>query len=253
MNKFADLTFDEFTDLYLSAPQDCSATRSPRSVSQSIPSAIDWRDKGVVTPVKNQGQCGSCWTFSTTGCLESHHAIKTGKLISLSEQQLVDCAGAFNNHGCDGGLPSQAFEYIKYNKGIELEDDYPYTASDGKCKFNTSKVVATVNDVINITQYDEDGLQNAVGSFGPVSIAFDVDAGFQMYHGGVYSSLLCSDKPSHVNHAVLAVGYNQTENGEPYWIVKNSWGADWGLKGYFWIKRGKNMCGLADCASYPIV
>jgi cathepsin H len=257
VNKFMDLSFEEFDAIYLSAPQDCSAThggfggRVP--INKAPPPAIDWRDKGVVTPVKNQGSCGSCYTFSTTGCLESHHALKTGNLISLSEQQIVDCAQAFNNHGCDGGLPSQAFEYIRYNKGIESESDYPYVGVDEKCNFNPSKVVATVNGVHNFSQGDESSIYEAVGTVGPVSICFDVTMGFQLYSHGVYSSILCHKDPKHVNHAVLAVGYNTTASNENYWIVKNSWGKDWGLDGYFWIERGKNMCGLADCASYPLV
>jgi len=220
---------------------------------KELPDSIDWRQRGVITPVKNQGECGSCWTFSTTGCLESHHALKTGNLISLSEQQLVDCAQAFNNHGCEGGLPSQAFEYIRYNGGLESEADYRYVAHNERCRFNASKVAATVSDVFNISQGDENGIYEAVGSTGPVSICYDVTAGFQLYKKGVYSSLLCHDDAKHVNHAVLAVGYNTTESNEPYWIVKNSWGEEWGMEGYFWIERGKNMCGLAECASYPIV
>lgn len=257
VNRFMDMTFDEFSATLLSAPQDCSATHAGPGgrvpTGKAPPPAIDWRDKGVVTPVKNQGDCGSCYTFSTTGCLESHHALKTGNLLSLSEQQIVDCAQAFNNHGCDGGLPSQAFEYIRFNHGIELESEYPYVGRDEKCRFDPSKVVATVTDVHNFTQGDEGGIYDAVGTIGPVSICFDVVMDFQHYSKGVYSSTSCHQDSKHVNHAVLAVGYNVTASNEPYWIVKNSWGPDWGLDGYFWIERGKNMCGLADCASYPIV
>ncbi|NXT62508.1 CATH protein, partial [Chaetops frenatus] len=180
LNQFSDLTFAEFKKLYLwSEPQNCSATKGNflRS-SGPYPDSIDWRKKGnFVTPVKNQGACGSCWTFSTTGCLESAIAIATGKLLSLAEQQLVDCAQAFNNHGCSGGLPSQAFEYILYNKGLMGEDSYPYKAKvppaqpwypsragsgtgsnssslspqNGTCKFQPNKAIAFVKDVINIT------------------------------------------------------------------------------------------------------
>ncbi|CAI8005965.1 Pro-cathepsin H [Geodia barretti] len=235
-NIFMDLTFEEFSATRLSTPQNCSATHQPTRgrvlTNKTPPPAIDWRDRGVVTPVKNQGNCGSCYTFSTTGCLESHHAIKTGDLLSLSEQQIVDCGQAFNNHGCDGGLPSQAFEYIRYNKGIELEEEYPYVGRDETCRFNSSEVVATVSDVHNFTQGDEDSIYVAVGTVGPVSICFDVTTQFQFYKHGVFSSLLCHKDSQHVNHAVLAVGYNVTESNEPYWIVKNSWGADWGINGY---------------------
>ncbi|XP_070542695.1 pro-cathepsin H-like [Ptychodera flava] len=257
VNKFADMGFEEFRKKYLiTAPQNCSATQGNHIFHwRDIPKAFDWNKwtRKVVTDVKDQGFCGSCWSFSTTGALESHTAIAYSKLIPLSEQQLVDCAQAFNNHGCDGGLPSQAFEYIKYNNGLESEADYPYKGWEGKCKFNSSKTVAYVADIVNITMGDESGILDAVYNHGPVSIAYDVSIDFQFYKRGVYSSKLCRKSPEHVNHAVLATGFNETESGEKYWIVKNSWGADWGLHGYFWIKRGENMCGLADCASYPVV
>uniref|UniRef100_A0A8C8GEC9 Cathepsin H n=1 Tax=Oncorhynchus tshawytscha TaxID=74940 RepID=A0A8C8GEC9_ONCTS len=193
LNQFSDLTFAEFRKSFLlTEPQNCSATKGSHVSSNGpYPESVDWRKKGhYVTAVKNQGPCGSCWTFSTTGCLESVTAIATGKLLQLSEQQLVDCAQAFNNHGCNGGLPSQAFEYIKYNKGIMTEEDYPYTAHDDTCKFKTELAAAFVKDVVNITKVSK------------------------------YT----------VNHAVLAVGYGE-EKGTPYWIVKNSWGSSWGMKG----------------------
>uniref|UniRef100_A0A8D2QFM3 Cathepsin H n=1 Tax=Zonotrichia albicollis TaxID=44394 RepID=A0A8D2QFM3_ZONAL len=233
--------------------QNCSATKGNLLRSSGPhPDSIDWRKKGnFVTPVKNQGPCGSCWTFSTTGCLESAIAIATGKLLSLAEQQLVDCAQAFNNHGCSGGLPSQAFEYILYNKGLMGEDSYPYRAKNGTCKFQPEKAIAFVKDVINITQYDEDGMVEAVGKHNPVSFAFEVTSDFMHYRKGVYSNPRCEHTPDKVNHAVLAVGYGE-EDGTPYWIVKNSWGRLWGMQGYFLIERGKNMCGLAACASYPV-
>ncbi|KAK2524429.1 Blm [Columba guinea] len=203
---------------------NCSATKGNflRS-SGPYPDSIDWRKKGnYVTPVKNQ-----------------------------AEQQLVDCAQAFNNHGCSGGLPSQAFEYILYNRGLMGEDTYPYRAENGTCKFQPEKAIAFVRDVINITQYDEDGMVEAVGKHNPVSFAFEVTSNFMHYRKGVYSNPRCEHTPDKVNHAVLAVGYGE-EDGTPFWIVKNSWGPLWGMDGYFLIERGKNMCGLAACASYPV-
>jgi len=252
LNKFSDMSWEEFQDKYLMDPQDCSATQGNHVPSgQAIPPAIDWRQKGVVSDVKNQGDCGSCWTFSTSGCLESAHAIATGKLVTLSEQQLIDCAGDFNNNGCNGGLPSQAFEYIYYNGGLDTEDSYPYEGEDDSCRYDPSNIGAKVTGIVNITQNDENGLLDAVATVGPVSICFDVADDFMDYSGGVYSSDECGSQPSDVNHAVLVVGYNVTSDATDYWIVKNSWGADWGLDGYFWIERGVNMCGLADCAAYP--
>ncbi|XP_007950018.1 pro-cathepsin H [Orycteropus afer afer] len=254
LNQFSDMTFAEIKRKYLwSEPQNCSATKSNYLRGTGpYPPSVDWREKGhFVTPVKNQGGCGSCWTFSTTGALESAIAIAGGKLLSLAEQQLVDCAEDFNNHGCQGGLPSQAFEYILYNKGIMGEDTYPYTARDGVCKFQPKKAIAFVKDVANITLNDEEAMVETVALYNPVSFAFEVTEDFIQYRKGIYSSTSCHKTPDKVNHAVLAVGYGE-ENGIPYWIVKNSWGTYWGMDGYFLIERGKNMCGLAACASYPI-
>uniref|UniRef100_A0A6Q2XPL1 Cathepsin H n=1 Tax=Esox lucius TaxID=8010 RepID=A0A6Q2XPL1_ESOLU len=225
LNQFSDLTFDEFKRSFLlTEPQNCSATKGSHVSSNGpYPDSIDWRKKGnYVTDVKNQ-----------------------------SEQQLVDCAQAFNNHGCKGGLPSQAFEYIKYNKGLMTEGDYPYTAKDGTCKFKADLAAAFVKDVINITKYDEMGMLDAVARHNPVSFAYEVTPDFMLYESGVYTSKVCHNTTDTVNHAVLAVGYGE-DNGTPYWIVKNSWGTNWGMKGYFFIERGKNMCGLAACSSYPL-
>lgn len=255
LNQFSDMTFAEFRKRFLwSEPQNCSATKGSYIRTNSPrPDSIDWRKKGnYVTPVKNQGSCGSCWTFSTTGCLESVTAINTGKLVPLSEQQLVDCAQDFNNHGCNGGLPSQAFEYIKYNKGLMTESAYPYKAYDDKCKYKPELAAAFVKNVVNITAYDEKGMEDAVATHNPVSFAFEVTSDFMLYSSGVYSSSRCHTTTDKVNHAVLAVGYG-SDNGTPYWIVKNSWGPDWGQDGYFLIARGKNMCGLAACSSFPEV
>ncbi|KAG7468207.1 hypothetical protein MATL_G00140440 [Megalops atlanticus] len=254
LNEFSDMTFAEFKKTFLlTEPQNCSATKGGHvSTNGPYPDSVDWREKGnYVTPVKNQGPCGSCWTFSTTGCLESVTAIATGKLLLLSEQQLVDCAQAFNNHGCNGGLPSQAFEYIKYNKGLMTEQGYPYTAQEASCKFKPEMAAAFVKEVVNITKYDEMGMVDAVARLNPVSFAYEVTSDFMHYKDGVYSSTVCHNTTDMVNHAVLAVGYGE-ENSTPYWIVKNSWGTYWGMNGYFLIERGKNMCGLAACSSYPL-
>ncbi|KAK2917862.1 hypothetical protein Q8A73_004608 [Channa argus] len=255
LNQFSDMTFSEFRKSFLiSEPQNCSATKGNYlSNNGPLPDSIDWRKKGnYVTPVKNQGACGSCWTFSTTGCLESVTAIATGKLVPLSEQQLVDCAQDFNNHGCNGGLPSQAFEYIMYNKGLMTENDYPYKGRENQCSYKPELAAAFVKEVVNVTAYDEMGMVDAVATHNPVSFAFEVTDDFMSYHKGVYTSTRCHNTTDKVNHAVLAVGYGK-DNGTPYWIVKNSWGPQWGMDGYFLIERGKNMCGLAACSSFPVV
>ncbi|XP_043705949.1 pro-cathepsin H-like isoform X2 [Telopea speciosissima] len=254
VNEFADLTWEEFRTQKLGAAQNCSATTKGNHIISDVdlPDLKDWRVEGIVSPVKNQGHCGSCWTFSTTGALEAAYTQAFGKSISLSEQQLVDCAGSFNNFGCRGGLPSQAFEYIKYNGGLDTEEAYPYTAADGVCKYTSENVGVKVFDSVNITQGAEDELQHAVGAVRPVSIAFEVVKEFRLYSKGVFTSTTCGSTPMDVNHAVLAVGYG-VENDVPYWLVKNSWGASWGDSGYFKMEMGKNMCGIATCASYPVV
>ncbi|XP_013865872.1 pro-cathepsin H [Austrofundulus limnaeus] len=254
LNQFSDLTFEEFKKIYLQTPQICSVTKGNHVFGTGPhPDFVDWRVKGnFVTPVKNQGFCGSCWTFSTTGCLESVNAIATGKLISLSEQQLLDCSSSFNNSGCLGGLPSHSFEYIKYNKGLMTEEDYPYKGFVGTCKFESQLTAVFVQDVVNITCNDEKAMVDAVARLNPITVSFDVTSDFKHYKDGVYSSAQCKKTADSVNHAVLAVGFGSEENGKAYWIVKNSWGPAWGKDGYFLIERGTNMCGLATCSSYPL-
>ena len=259
---FADMTWEVFQKSVLMAPQDCSATMGRESVTlqnrEKLPLEVDWREKGVVTEVKSQGRCGSCWTFSTTGAIEAHHAIKYGmwRTSLLSEQQLIDCAGPFDNKGCSGGLPSHAFEYVRYSKGLSEEFSYAYEGKDDKCRYapgvNSTIVGATVYRSFNVTEGDEDSIMEIVATKGPVSIAFQVVNDFRLYHSGVYSSSQCRNGSQDVNHAVLIVGYG-TEQGVPYWLIKNSWGPKWGEEGYFKMERGKNMCGLAACASYPLL
>ncbi len=267
MNEFAAETFEEFKkrmglDSVL-LPQYCSATAAATRTRKSkkatkfntkdYPTYVDWRQKGVVTPVKNQGHCGSCWTFSTTGAMESHWAIKTGNLISLSEQQLVDCGGLTGGQGCSGGLPSSAFEYIRLVGGLEAEEDYPYLAQNSTCKFDKNKARVFTSGSYNITEGDESEIVDAVVNQGPVSIAYQVVADFRLDKNGVYNSTNCKSGPMDVNHAVLVVGYGTTKEGLDYWIVKNSWSNEFGMEGYFWISRGKNMCGVATCAAYPVM
>jgi len=254
INRFADMSWEEFRATRLGAAQNCSATLkgNHRMTAEALPETKDWRETGIVSPVKDQGHCGSCWTFSTTGSLEAAYTQATGKSISLSEQQLVDCATSFNNFGCNGGLPSQAFEYIKYNGGLDTEQSYPYAGVNGVCSFKPENVGVKVLNSVNITLGAEDELKHAVGLVRPVSVAFEVIAGFKQYKEGVFTSYHCGSTPMDVNHAVVAVGYG-VENGVPYWLIKNSWGEDWGTNGYFKMELGKNMCGVATCASYPVV
>lgn len=256
VNEYSDLTWEEFSDRFLmSEPQDCSATNpnTTHKIMGGDVQKVDWRDKNVVSHVKNQGSCGSCWTFSTTGAVESANAIVNNKTVLLAEQQLIDCAGGFNNFGCEGGLPSQAFQYIMWAGGIETEDTYPYTATDDKCAFNKKNVAVTLKNEVNITEGSENELVDALTNVGPVSVAYQVADDFRHYTSGVYDSTTCKSGPQDVNHAVLAVGFDKTDDlGEPYYIIKNSWGTSFGIDGYFNMVMGKNMCGISTCASYPI-
>ena len=254
---FGDVPWEEFRSTVLMAPQECSATTMPGREEfrgqHMIPDSFDWRERGVVSPVKNQGQCGSCYSFSSTGALEAHHSIKYGQSSLLSEQQILDCSFDFDNHGCDGGLPSHVFEYVHYQGGLESENFYPYEMKSYRCRFERSKVATRTIRSFNITENDEESIRQIVATIGPVAVAFEVLDDFMLYSHGVYSSDKCRNSVQDVNHAVLIVGYGTDPVDGPFWIVKNSWGEDWGEEGYFRIARGKNMCGIAVCASYPIL
>lgn len=230
MNEFGDLDGAEFAKIYNgyvapSEPHPCTM----RSLPTTVPDTVDWRPKGYVTGIKNQGQCGSCWAFSTTGSLEGQHFNKTGKLVSLSEQNLVDCSKD-GNEGCQGGLMDTAFDYIIKNNGIDTEESYPYRGANEKCKFNAANVGATMTSCVDVKSKDEGALKLAVAAVGPISVAIDAShMSFQFYRSGVYHALLCSQ--TKLDHGVLAVGYG-TSDSKDYWLVKNSWGDSWGMKGY---------------------
>jgi C1A family cysteine protease len=246
VNQFADLTSAEFKAYLGLKPRDNSYIRS-QNVEVLPPAAsndIDWVSKGAVTPVKDQQQCGSCWAFSTTGSVEGAVFLSNGQLTSVSEQQLVDCAGSSGNQGCNGGLMDDAFNWIISNKGIGSEASYPYKAVDGRCQSVPS--VSTIRGFKDVAQGSESALMSAL-NVQPVAIAIEADQpGFQMYKSGVFTGP-CGQQ---LDHGVLLVG-SGTDNGVDYWRIKNSWGASWGDNGYIRVIRNKNMCGLANMASYP--
>ncbi|KAI4874694.1 hypothetical protein NFI96_021607 [Prochilodus magdalenae] len=226
MNQFADMDNQEYRQMLKGCLGSFNRTKAHSATSflrqaggLALPDTVDWREQGYVTSVKDQGACGSCWAFSATGALEGQMFRKTGSLVPLSEQQLVDCSRSFGNEGCMGGWMNQAFEYVKENGGLDTEQSYPYEGVDGKCRYNPATVGATCTGFVDITKGEEKSLQEAVATVGPVSVA--IDAGqdtFQLYHSGVYDEPACSS--SALNHGVLAVGYG-TESGQDYWLVKN--------------------------------
>jgi len=256
MNQFGDMTNQEFRAYMNGYKRPTAKSSSPvfeKPANVAIPDAVNKRTKRYVTDVKDQGQKKKWWANSATGSLEGQHFKKEGKLVSLSEQNLVDCSGSFGNEGCNGGWMDQAFDYIKSNNGIDTEVSYPYEAKDGKCRFNKATIGATDTGFTDIKEGSESDLEAAIATVGPISVAIDASGiKFQLYKQGVYNNAQCS--PQNLDHGVLAVGYDTTSDGQKYYIVKNSWASTWGNKGYIWMTREKNnQCGIATASSYPTV
>jgi cathepsin F len=247
ITQFMDLTPTEFAKTHLNLKMDMMSKIRARSVEQKptfafgdAPENFDWREKGVVSSVKDQGSCGSCWAFSAMGNIESEYAIKTGKVVDFSEQQLVDCDKG-QDEGCNGGLMEYAFKYLEDN-GVMADKDYSYTGSDGTCKYDKTKVVAHVTGY-EFAPKDEAQMKQLLFENGPYAIAINATP-LQFYFWGIFDpwfQWICS--PEELNHGVLLVGYG-VESGKPYWIVKYSWGASWGESGYFRIVAGKGACGI---------
>ena len=252
VNKFADMDFVEFRSKYL--PSKMQVSEAEETVSfegLTAPAAVDWRTKGAVTAVKDQGQCGSCWAFSTTGSVEGAWFLSGKPLTSLSEQQLVDCSRAYGNQGCNGGLMDDAFKYIIANKGITTEANYAYTAKDGICdKAKAAVVGATISKYANVVKNNPTNLQNAV-AVQPVSVAVEADqAAWQLYKSGTVTA----NCGTSLDHGVLIVGYDTTASPQ-FWIVKNSWGPSWGMSGFIQIaiSSGSGVCGINMQPSFPSV
>ncbi|KAE9590027.1 hypothetical protein Lal_00037743 [Lupinus albus] len=235
---------------------------APSLEVEGLPENFDWREKGAVTPVKMQGICGSCWAFSTTGSVEGANFIATGKLLSLSEQQLIDCDNKCDiteksacDNGCNGGLMTNAYNYLIEAGGLEEESSYPYTGQRGECKFDQEKVAARVTNFTNIP-LDESQIAAYLVKHGPLAIG--INAIFmQTYIGGVSCPLICSKR--RLNHGVLLVGYAAKGfsilrlSNKPYWIIKNSWGEKWGDQGYYKVCRGHGICGMNTMVSAAMV
>ena len=256
VNKFADLTAEEFQAGYVTGGYTPRLHRAHATAlyPTALPASVNWTAQGAVTPVKNQEQCGSCWAFSSTGSMEGAWFLKNGSLVSLSEQQLVDCSTADGNQGCNGGLMDYAFEYVVKNKGITTEAAYPYSATGpNACVAKGKPVAATLSGFKDVPVNSETALLTAIVQQ-PVSVAVEADQSvFQFYSGGVMDSA-CGTQ---LDHGVLAVGYG-TLGGKDYYLVKNSWGADWGSQGYILLGRGakfnpSGQCGIQMDPSYPVV
>ncbi|XP_064076719.1 procathepsin L-like [Vanessa tameamea] len=255
ITQFSDLTTEEFIQQYTGYRSSNSTANKAKTISKGpkinlkfgdAPESFDWRKQGVVSVVKDQRRCGSCWAFSTIATVESAYAIKTGQSVLLSEQQLVDCATNYCA-GCQGGIPHYACEYLKLN-GVMSADSYPYKGIDDQCKYNSENIRVQVKNCLDLL-VSEDELANKLANIGPLSIAIDAGV-LQQYHGGIIADNYCSG--SQIDHAVVLVGYGTDENGIKYWVVKNSWGIGFGEQGYFRMQRGVNCLGVMNTPALAI-
>ncbi|KAK7880625.1 hypothetical protein WMY93_032735 [Mugilogobius chulae] len=252
INHLSDLTKEEIMKIYtpLKLPENLKLPRPAllKDTNEAIPDTVDWRKDGLVTSVKNQGNCGSCWAFSAAGALEGLLAKTTKRLESLSPQNLVDCSSDYGNCGCNGGLPHQAFEYVIENGGIDSLASYPYEAKVESCQYSSTYRAANCSTYYSVNK-DEVSLKFASAYVGPISIAIDA-SDISQYTSGVYYNPLCGQE---LNHAVLLVGYGTDDTtGLDYWLVKNSWGESWGENGYIRMARNKNqMCGISLYSVFP--
>jgi len=259
LNAFADRTEEELTKRYTARSLktimnlvDFNTVVAPSANVSALPKSFNWVSKGAVTSVKDQGDCGSCWAFGAVGTMEGQLFLKKGKLDNLSEQNLVDCdhecqyfsGTKLCDEGCDGGMEPNAFQYVIKNNGINLLKDYPYTATAGKCKFNSKTAVSGFRSWHYVTVKAEDDLRQYLYENGPVSVGVHADEWFY-YTGGIFESSCKTEN----DHAVLLTGWGEDSKGTPYWIIKNSWGKSWGIDGYIHLLRGKNKCGILEMMS----
>ncbi|XP_068188712.1 cathepsin S-like [Antennarius striatus] len=254
MNHMGDLTTEEVTGVLTGTVVPLDLERVPPDFSKvnvSLPPSLDLRAEGLVTEVKEQGKCGSCWAFSAVGALEGQLKKTTGVLVSLSPQNLIDCSGKYGNNGCNGGFMTTAFQYVIDNQGIDSDAHYPYIGKRNLCQYNPEYRAADCVSYGFLPKGDEAALKRAVAHIGPIAVAIDASRPkFAFYRYGVYRDHTCTHK---VNHGVLVVGYGR-ERGHDYWLVKNSWSTKYGEEGYIKMARNRhNQCGIALFACYPIM
>ena len=246
-NKFSTMTEFEFKK-HLGKKPAVEHDSVTELATSNLSASVDWRSKGAVNPVQDQGQCGSCWAFSSTAAMEGEHFLKTGKLIKLSEQQFVDCDP--KSDGCDGGLEAYAFQYAKKNPQ-ELEKDYPYTAKTGRsCKATAAKEIVQATSYTSVPKKSDKQLKAAIDAQ-PTCVSVEADTDFQYYTSGILNAKNCG---TDLDHAVTAVGYGSDSKGNQYYIVRNSWGPSWGEKGYIRIAAGQDgsgVCGILLDSTRP--
>eukprot|EP01132_Coremiostelium_polycephalum_P008356 gene8356-10263_t len=267
LNEFADLTNQEFKSLLNLTPKPRDTTKllqskTHRSASNSNilskslsggASEFDWISSGCVSPVRNQGSCGSCYAFVAVDSLEFYYCQAKNKTrVNLSQQNLVDCTFSYGNRGCIGGWYDTCYDYIIKNNGIDTAESYPYNVKVGECQFKEENVGATMTSYNIIKEGDENAIAEVVQNVGIVNFAFySSEKSFQFYKGGIYNDKNCrKDNP---DHGATIIGLGVDYQGNEYWYCKNSWGTTWGIQGFFKLMRGVNQCGVGNYGSYPVV
>ncbi|XP_032740445.1 cathepsin 7 [Rattus rattus] len=255
MNEFGDMTGEEMRMMTDSSALTLRNGKHIQKRNVKIPKTLDWRDTGCVAPVRSQGGCGACWAFSVAASIESQLFKKTGKLIPLSVQNLIDCTVTYGNNDCSGGKPYTAFQYVKNNGGLEAEATYPYEAKLRHCRYRPERSVVKIARFLVVPR-NEEALMQALVSHGPIAVAIDGShASFKRYRGGIYHEPKC--RRDTLDHGLLLVGYgyegHESENRK-YWLLKNSHGEQWGERGYMKLPRDQNnYCGIASYAMYPLL